>query len=233
MVPTRALLVLHCLAQCHRTEQLSPKLISQPSRTQRALMVSVTPSMHSSVRRASPADADADADAAQTAVYFVMGGPGSGKGTQCAKLVEQFGFVHLSAGDLLRAEVRSGSAQGREIASIIAEGKIVCSEITVRLLKQAMSQRRGPFLVDGFPRSLQNLAAFEAVFEPCRMMLYLQLSEEEMEKRLLKRGEHWVSVARDRNATHRDRMPPLSVRDMVRYAPRVASCHRAFLRPLG
>mmetsp|Transcript_2952 Transcript_2952/g.6950 ORF Transcript_2952/g.6950 Transcript_2952/m.6950 type:complete len:248 (-) Transcript_2952:108-851(-) len=67
MVPTRALLVLHCLAQCHRTEQLSPKLISQPSRTQRALMVSVTPSMHSSVRRASPADADADAeDAAMT-----------------------------------------------------------------------------------------------------------------------------------------------------------------------
>jgi len=118
----------------------------------------------------------------------VMGGPGSGKGTQCAKLVEHFGFIHLSAGDLLRSEVRSGSPQGLEIAKIIEEGKIVSSEITVGLLRDAMSQHSGPFLVDGFPRSLQNLEAFEAVFEPCRMMLYLQLSEAEMEKRLLKRG---------------------------------------------
>jgi len=123
------------------------------------------------------------------AVFFVMGGPGSGKGTQCAKLVEHFGFVHLSAGDLLREEVSSGSEVGLEIARIIEEGQIVKSEVTVGLLRNAMKQRSGPFLVDGFPRSLSNLQAFEDVFEPCEMMLFLQLSEGEMEARLLKRGE--------------------------------------------
>jgi len=123
------------------------------------------------------------------AVFFVMGGPGSGKGTQCAKLVEQFGFVHLSAGDLLRQEVSSGSEVGLEIARIIEEGQIVKSEVTVGLLRNAMKQCSGPFLVDGFPRSISNLEAFEDVFEPCEMMLFLKLSEGEMEARLLKRGE--------------------------------------------
>ena len=50
---------------------------------------------------------------------FLPGGPGSGKGTQCGKLVEEFGFVHLSAGDLLRAEVASGSENGEMIAGMI------------------------------------------------------------------------------------------------------------------
>ena len=56
---------------------------------------------------------------------FVLGGPGSGKGTQCAKIVEQFGFVHLSAGDLLRKERASGSKDGVMIDECIREGKIV------------------------------------------------------------------------------------------------------------
>ena len=150
------------------------------------------------------------------AIYFVMGGPGSGKGTQCEKLIKSYGMVHLSAGDLLRAEVKSGSAEGKKIAKIIEEGKIVVSETTVGLLRKAMSQADGPFLIDGFPRSMSNLQAFEAELGPCEFMLFLevrhstlcvrhsspatvahsyarvracsQVSEAEMEKRLLKRG---------------------------------------------
>jgi len=121
-------------------------------------------------------------------VYFVMGGPGSGKGTQCARLVERFGMVHLSAGDLLREEVASGSALGREISAIIDQGQIVKSETTVALLRSAMAGRAGPFLIDGFPRSLSNLEAFEAEMGPATFMLFLEVSETEMEARLLKRG---------------------------------------------
>lgn len=55
----------------------------------------------------------------------MLGGPGAGKGTQCGKLVEDYGFVHLSAGDLLRAERDSGSPQGEMIQQHIIEGKIV------------------------------------------------------------------------------------------------------------
>ena len=137
----------------------------------------------------SAAVSSAGAALPEQAVYFVMGGPGSGKGTQCAKLTERYGMVHLSAGDLLRAEVASGSKLGQEISSIIDQGQIVRSETTVALLRNAMAGESGPFLIDGFPRSLENLEAFEADVGNAAFMLFLKVSEEEMEKRLLKRGE--------------------------------------------
>ena len=91
-------------------------------------------------------------------VVFVLGGPGCGKGTQCARITSAFGFVHLSAGDLLRAERRSGSPLAVMINDCIAEGKIVPAEVTVGLLRSAMRLRGGRrFLVDGFPRDEGNL----------------------------------------------------------------------------
>lgn len=88
-----------------------------------------------------------------TAVVFVLGGPGAGKGTQCAKLVRDYGFTHLSAGDLLRAEQeREGSEFGSMIKEHIKEGKIVPMEVTVQLLENAMmavNKGQGRFLVDG------------------------------------------------------------------------------------
>ena len=70
--------------------------------------------------------------------WFVYRGPGAGKGTQCAKLVADHGFIHLSAGDLLRAEKASGSETAELIAKIIEEGKIVPVAITCGLIKKAM-----------------------------------------------------------------------------------------------
>lgn len=58
-------------------------------------------------------------------VIFVVGGPGCGKGTQCAKIVEKYGFCHLSSGDLLREEVSSGSARGTELNAIMESGALV------------------------------------------------------------------------------------------------------------
>ena len=58
-------------------------------------------------------------------LLVISGGPGSGKGTQCAKIVEKYGFCHLSAGDLLRGEVAKGSNIGLKIDSIMKEGQLV------------------------------------------------------------------------------------------------------------
>ena len=58
-------------------------------------------------------------------VYCFLGGPGCGKGTQCSRIVEEFGFVHLSAGDLLRSEVARGTEQGKELEAAMKEGKLV------------------------------------------------------------------------------------------------------------
>ena len=98
-------------------------------------------------------------------------------------------MTHLSAGDLLRAEVRSGSPDGQAIAKLIAEGEIVRSETTVALLRKAMGSGAGPFLIDGFPRSLENLEAFDEAMGSCNFMLFLEVSEDEMLSRLLKRSE--------------------------------------------
>lgn len=124
-------------------------------------------------------------------VVFVLGGPGSGKGTQCANIVEHFGYTHLSAGDLLRAEIKSGSENGTMIQNMIKEGKIVPSEVTIRLIQQAMLENgNDKFLIDGFPRNEENRANFELVtgIEP-EFVLFFDCPEEEMERRLLGRNQ--------------------------------------------
>ncbi|XVE90810.1 hypothetical protein DITRI_Ditri20bG0106200 [Diplodiscus trichospermus] len=124
-------------------------------------------------------------------VVFVLGGPGSGKGTQCANIVEHFHYTHLSAGDLLRAEIKSGSENGTMIQNMIKEGKIVPSEVTIKLLQKAMLESgNDKFLIDGFPRNEENRAAFEFVtkIEP-EFVLFFNCPEEEMERRLLSRNQ--------------------------------------------
>ena len=89
-------------------------------------------------------------------VIFVLGGPGAGKGTQCANLVRDYGFCHLSAGDLLREEQeRKGSEVGALIKDYIKNGQIVPMEVTIKLLEVAMTRdmeqhhSKSLFLIDG------------------------------------------------------------------------------------
>ena len=127
-------------------------------------------------------------------MWFVLGGPGAGKGTQSALLVERQGYIHLSAGDLLRAERDSGSENGDLINDIIKRGEIVPVEITVNLLKKAMeaagwSQK---FLIDGFPRNQDNVRGWDEVIgdeAEVKGVLFFDCPEEVMLERLLERGK--------------------------------------------
>ncbi|KAH9647557.1 putative UMP-CMP kinase 2 [Citrus sinensis] len=124
-------------------------------------------------------------------ICFVLGGPGSGKGTQCAKIVKNYGLTHLSAGELLRREIASNSEYGTTILNTIKEGKIVPSEVTVSLIQKEMeSSDSKKFLIDGFPRSEENRAAFERIMgaEP-DIVLFFDCPEEEMVNRVLNRNE--------------------------------------------
>ncbi|KAI9598275.1 adenylate kinase-domain-containing protein [Syncephalis fuscata] len=123
-------------------------------------------------------------------IVFVLGGPGSGKGTNCARLVEDFGFVHLAAGDLLRDEQeRPGSEYGELIRHNIKEGLIVPKEVTIALLKNAMKRSNSKrFLIDGFPRAMDQALQFEDTVAEGTAVLYFECPEEEMLKRLLNRG---------------------------------------------
>lgn len=127
-------------------------------------------------------------------VVFVLGGPGLGKGTQCSKLVKEKGLVHLSAGDLLREEQRrKGSKYGDLIAQCIKEGTIVPQEVTVALLEQAIGReyRAGNtrFLVDGFPRKMDQALTFEKMVVPTAFTLFFECPEAVMLQRLLERGK--------------------------------------------
>lgn len=152
-------------------------------------------------------------------VVFVLGGPGSGKGTNCEKIVQKYGYTHLSAGDLLREERNSGSKLADMINTYIAEGKIVPAEVTVGLLLKAMDAApTKKFLVDGFPRNMENLQCWEkdvSQFVNIKFLLFLECPEEVMLKRLLKRGETSgrnddnVESIKKRFKTYRDSTMPI------------------------
>lgn len=126
-------------------------------------------------------------------VVFVLGGPGAGKGTQCGKIVDMFGFCHISAGDCLRAERNKNSPDADLINAYIKNGDIVPVEITVKLLAKAMRESgQSKFLIDGFPRNLNNVTGWEKVVGDSvtlAFVLVLECSEAVMQARLLTRGE--------------------------------------------
>lgn len=125
-------------------------------------------------------------------VMFVLGGPGSGKGTQCDQIVKQYGFTHLSSGDLLRDEVASGSSRGKELTAIMERGDLVPLDQVLMLLKDAMlkhaSTSKG-YLIDGYPRELDQGLRFEKEVTGVECVLYFEVSDDTMTKRLLKRAE--------------------------------------------
>lgn len=104
---------------------------------------------------------------AKPEVVFILGGPGAGKGTLCRYIVERYGYVHLSAGDLLREErSKPGSEYGELIETHIKNGTIVPVEITCNLLDRAMqtsTNAHNRFLIDGFPRNQDNLDGWNKV----------------------------------------------------------------------
>ena len=131
-------------------------------------------------------------------VIFVLGGPGAGKGTMCKVAELQLGWVHLSTGDLLRAELANGGPASATIQGYVDGGKLVPNEIVVGLLKTKMetitrTTGKRNFLLDGFPRSLSNLEVWHSIFgkqDELPKMLYFECPYEELEKRILGRAKH-------------------------------------------
>ncbi|KAM9324895.1 adenylate kinase isoenzyme 1 [Gastrophryne carolinensis] len=125
-------------------------------------------------------------------IIFVVGGPGSGKGTQCERIVQKYGFTHLSTGDLLRAEVSSGSERGKTLSAIMEKGELVPLDTVLDMLRDAMVAKADVskgFLIDGYPREVKQGEEFEKKIAPPSLLLYIDAGAETMVKRLLKRGE--------------------------------------------
>lgn len=129
-------------------------------------------------------------------MVFCLGPPGSGKGTQCAKIVKEFSFIHLSAGDCLREAMSRKDETSELIDSYIREGLIVPVEITVGLLKKKMQDNGWGgkyFLIDGFPRNQDNLEGWNKILPETEVnvigCLFLSCEDDIVVERLLHRGE--------------------------------------------
>lgn len=126
----------------------------------------------------------------------IFGPPGAGKGTQSKFIVENYNLLHLSTGDVLRTEVESGSQLGIEIAQLIDKGNFVPDEMIQRMVKAFILRNKdvGGFIFDGFPRTTEQAkwlgSTLAEIDEELTIFLLLDVEEEELKKRILKRGEY-------------------------------------------
>lgn len=126
---------------------------------------------------------------------ILFGPPGSGKGTQSEKLIAKYNFKHLSTGDLLRNEISKKTPLGLEAKKFMDKGQLVPDEVVIGMISSALDNNPNVvgFLFDGFPRTAAQAEALDKLLElkhqSINVMLALDVSEEELVKRLQKRGE--------------------------------------------
>lgn len=124
----------------------------------------------------------------------LFGPPGAGKGTQSEFLIKHYGLVHLSTGDLLRAEIQANSPLGQQAQSLMSEGLLVPDDIVVGMIGNKLDANNTAkgFIFDGFPRTKAQAEALDALLEgrgeEITAMLALEVPTEELVKRLLGRG---------------------------------------------
>src|SRR5450432_4845952 len=114
---------------------------------------------------------------------ILFGPPGSGKGTQSEKLIARYGFKHLSTGDILRNEIKNGTALGLEAKGLMEQGKLVPDAVVVGMIRSALEQNPDAkgFLFDGFPRTNAQAEALDDLLQeihsPIQVLLALQVSK--------------------------------------------------------
>ena len=121
-----------------------------------------------------------------------LGPPGAGKGTQAGLMSESNQYLHLSTGELLRKEVDSKTNLGIQVKEIINNGKLVNDEIVLEIVKKNLLHKNKGWILDGYPRNISQANSLNEVLEDINqaleMVLYLDVNEDILVKRLLSRG---------------------------------------------
>jgi len=125
----------------------------------------------------------------------LFGPPGAGKGTQAANLVEKYNLVHLSTGDIFRANIKGETDLGKLAKEYMDRGNLVPDEVTIKMLESEVDKHRDAngFIFDGFPRTTPQAEALDRFMQSINtsisLMLALQVPDDELKKRLVKRAE--------------------------------------------
>lgn len=126
---------------------------------------------------------------------ILFGPPGSGKGTQSEKLIDQYGLLHLSTGNLLREEIANKTKLGLEAKDFMDKGQLVPDSVVIGMIRSAIAQnpQAKGFLFDGFPRTVAQSEALDDLLKESAseisVVLALEVTQEELVKRLLNRGK--------------------------------------------
>jgi adenylate kinase len=125
----------------------------------------------------------------------IFGAPGSGKGTQSERIVEKFGINHISTGDVLRAEIKNGTELGKTAQGYIDQGQLIPDELMIDILANVFDSFKDSkgVIFDGFPRTIAQAEALKQMLadrgQEVSVMLDLEVPEEELMTRLIKRGK--------------------------------------------
>lgn len=125
----------------------------------------------------------------------IFGAPGSGKGTQSENIIKEYGFFHVSTGDVLRAQIAAGTELGKIAESYISQGKLIPDELMIDILEKVLSEgdTSNGIILDGFPRTIAQAEALDGMFAKhgvkLDIVLGLEVDEEELVARLLNRGK--------------------------------------------
>lgn len=125
----------------------------------------------------------------------LFGPPGAGKGTQSEKLIHKYKLVHLSTGDLLRSQIAAGTELGLRAKQLMDQGLLVPDEVVIGMIDNKLRENRSApgFIFDGFPRTVLQAEALDQLLSqyqtPVTTMIALVVDDEELIKRLRKRGE--------------------------------------------
>ena len=125
----------------------------------------------------------------------LFGPPGAGKGTQSQKLIEKYGLIHLSTGDLLRGEITQGTKLGLEAKKLMDDGVLVPDAVVIGMISNKLDANKDAkgFIFDGFPRTVAQAEALDSLLESKQSaitgMIALVVNDDELERRLLLRGK--------------------------------------------
>jgi adenylate kinase len=144
-----------------------------------------------------------------------LGPPGAGKGTQANKLVASHHLLHLSTGDLLRAEVQAGTPLGQEAEAVMARGELVSDALVLAIVRQRLAHHQGGWLLDGFPRNLSQAIALDELLQELQqsieLVVLMELEAPVLLQRLLARGrtDDNEGVIRHRLSVYEEKTAPL------------------------
>lgn len=147
---------------------------------------------------------------------LIMGPPGSGKGTQAARIAERQGLAHISTGDMLRAAIAAGNELGEKVAAILKRGDLVPDDLMLELVMHRLEQSdtANGFLLDGFPRTVTQAEALLESLEGDRALeglLHMVVPEDELVRRALSRGRNddTEETIRHRLKVYHDKTKPV------------------------